>query len=626
MSKGKKAVYLGYKTTKNREDAITDLAVMNMKGGYKTKNYDSLMKDYLNCHIIPFVENFASAIKEYRENYTSDNKANQKRAQAVHDMLNKLTDDDTGKKLGDLLLNETKYEMGDDAYNALSDAEKKNHADIVTIIAQANGQATLMLENLLTRASDTNDDTWLDRFSATTYDDLIDATGKTPTDAKRELAKLYDDDANKIVDHMWVDFKKALEGYDGAAAYVNSYDIKGFEAAADAYDSLDENTAESEKEAIVSTYLDELEKYNEFKDDLVTVSLYEKLSDIDYGEGTMADFFTQDQTSDDFDVACVYPMVTSLTDGQRSGLDFVSLKELCAMAMTDEDSYEEINTDEIPEASVYDGVNRAIYEKGGVGLTSDAIRTDAAAEDAGIDKSRIGTVSIIMYSITGACAVAFVSSAVAWSHYAKTLRYMQNSENLIGTFNDFGQDAFQRAVARTASSTTLCKGLTIGFGVAMTLLAAVSLYFTFKDMRDYYQTDFTPQPRFIVEESDITDYNKNGDKIVVKNQTAYYQLAETNRGKDAEFYNVLGTGNDLNGDVGKQWLSLYYVKNAEMKPILADSIKAVAGSTEIPAGYETGIHLFGEDTAYNLNNPLYVWNDSADSVTVYFSTESSHAS
>ena len=39
--------------------------------------------------------------------------------------LNKLIDDDTGKGLGDLLLNETKYEMGLKAYNKLSDAQKE---------------------------------------------------------------------------------------------------------------------------------------------------------------------------------------------------------------------------------------------------------------------------------------------------------------------------------------------------------------------------------------------------------------------------------------------------------------------------------------------------------------------
>ena len=90
------------------------------------------------------------------------NAENKARAQYVHDALNKLTDDDCGDTgLGDLLLKETKYEMGDKAYDALSDEEKKEHADILTIISQANGKATLTMENLLTRAADDEEDTRL---------------------------------------------------------------------------------------------------------------------------------------------------------------------------------------------------------------------------------------------------------------------------------------------------------------------------------------------------------------------------------------------------------------------------------------------------------------------------------
>ena len=95
-SKGEKAVYLGYKTTKNKNDAITDLALMNMKGGYRTNDYESLMNTQMNAQIIPFVDNFLSAIKEYRANYNSKKALNKKRAQFVHDALNKLTDDDCG--------------------------------------------------------------------------------------------------------------------------------------------------------------------------------------------------------------------------------------------------------------------------------------------------------------------------------------------------------------------------------------------------------------------------------------------------------------------------------------------------------------------------------------------------
>ena len=79
-SKGEKAVYLGYKTTKNRGDAITDMALMNMKGGYRTRDYEALMNAQMNEQIIPLVDSFLAAIEEYRENYASDNELNQKRA------------------------------------------------------------------------------------------------------------------------------------------------------------------------------------------------------------------------------------------------------------------------------------------------------------------------------------------------------------------------------------------------------------------------------------------------------------------------------------------------------------------------------------------------------------------
>ena len=60
--------------------------------------------------------------------------------------------------------------MGDDAYNALPDSEKAQHADIITIIAQSNGIATLMIENLLVRAADAEETTWIERLPICTHD------------------------------------------------------------------------------------------------------------------------------------------------------------------------------------------------------------------------------------------------------------------------------------------------------------------------------------------------------------------------------------------------------------------------------------------------------------------------
>lgn len=282
-SKGEKSVYLGYKTTKNKNDAITDLALMNMKGGYRTNDYESLMNTQMNAQIIPFVDNFLSAIKEYRANYNSKKALNKKRAQFVHDALNKFTDDDCGGAgLGDLLLNQTKYEMGNEAYNALSDEQKKEHADILTIIAQSNGNATLIMENLITRASDTNDDLWLDRFAEITYDDLVDATGETPTDAAKTLAKLYDDNANEILD-MWADFQEHLDNYDNAVAILDDAEGKDLSDEVEAVEELDfENDDEEDVNEAAEASVEIQYSAEELANAAADVFCKEYLETIDY--------------------------------------------------------------------------------------------------------------------------------------------------------------------------------------------------------------------------------------------------------------------------------------------------------------------------------------------------------
>jgi hypothetical protein len=176
---------------------------------------------------------------------------------------------------------------------------------------------------------------------------------------------------------------------------------------------------------------------------------------------------------------------------------------------------------------------------------------------------------------------------------------------------------------------SMCSKMRVGaavFTVAMVAISAFLVYLDYQEMKEYYNVAFTPMPRYIIDEKDLIGYNSKGEKIVLKNQSAYYKLVESNRNESAEMFKVLGTGADMNGDVGKQWLALYAVKKDLMQPILADSLKVVVDSTEIPAGYETGIHMFGTEAAFNLNSSLYDWNNDAASVYVYFKTDENEAS
>ena len=145
-------------------------------------------------------------------------------------------------------------------------------------------------------------------------------------------------------------------------------------------------------------------------------------------------------------------------------------------------------------------------------------------------------------------------------------------------------------------------------------------------MKAYYKVDFVPIPKYIVDKADITAVNERGETVMIKNQTAYYKAVLCNRtagSSDLEKKNheILKDRNDLNGDVGMQWLSLYSVKYENGTPILADSLKVKMGKGDAPEGYTTGVHRFGEQNAFNLTSRLYCYNDPNDGTYVYFKND-----
>ncbi|MBP1588093.1 MAG: hypothetical protein ILO53_06825 [Clostridia bacterium] len=646
-SKGDKAVYLGYKTTKNRSEAITDLALMNMKGGYDVAEYETMFDTYIKSQINPLADKFIAMITEYRQNISRSN-PNSMHAYYSRNILNKFIDDDPGKGLGQLFLNETKYEMGDAAYNALSDSQKKGVADLITILAQSNGKATLTIANLLARACDTNDTTWIERFRKITYDALVEQTGLTPTDAKKQLAKLYDDDARQILD-MWDTFAKELSEYDSAVEKAEGADLEAarleLENQAKVIRTLKKLEANDDRiRKYVRAYEEYMAEYIETMTAIQTVCVYEYLENEEYGDGTMLDFFLR--PSDDVDTDEIYPLVASLTPGQQAGLSFVSIKELVSMTIIDNEEYENAEYNFIDEVSIYDGVDRGIYEPGGVALTSDARRAGVTEEME--ERSMFSTWTISMMTVTGIATVALAVSAAGWIENAVKVSQIEAkiaaTPMTYGASDTFlmidGEQVFQAeelsseeialkfnsGLDRFTAASKLCRGLTIGLGIAVIILAGVTTYMTWQDMKAYYNVEFSPIPHYMVDEKDIIGYNSKGEKVMLKNQSAYYKAVECNRTESDEFYKVLGNHADMNGDVGSQWLALYSVKKELMEPILASSLRVVVGKADVPAGYTTGIHMFGTDAAFNLNNPYYDWANDAPSVYVYFQTDDTAAS
>ena len=659
-SKGEKVIYLGYKTTTDRKEAITDLALMNMKGGYSVQDYELLMEYQMKSQIIPFVENFQAAIDEYRVNYYSDNAVNQAKAQYVHDALNLLTDDDCdGKGLGELLLNDTKYEMGVKAYNKLSAEEKaktdvitesnkaydalpaegkKNHADILTILAQSNGKATLMMENLITRAADTNEESWLDRFAGITYKDLADSLDMLPTDAEAELAKMYDDSARKIL-NMWEEFNEDLLDYENAYKIAENFDADAYKQAADNVENLTDKSTDEQIEKAAEEFVKQQAKYAEFIKAAEIVAIHSALEDYEYGEGTLLDFFSKPKSEIEQNITVLYPLVASLSDGQIAGIEFVSMRELFVIALTDEEGYANQSLDDMQQNSIYDGVDREIYRKGGVALTSDALRKDAISRQSD-DGIAFSGLTITLYVLGGLAAAGLIASSVIGlaNKFKSNLlmaannAYQRGGQINLGSFPTVKvklnaaatnvNEAIKAGNETLLSRSSLCGKLALGFAVAMIVIAAISVYYTYEDLVEHYKVKFTPIPIYMVDEKDIVVFDANGDKTVLKNQTAYYRAVECNRDYSDEMYEMLGTCADMNGDVGSQWLALYAQKSDSYAPILADSLLVKVNDADLPAGYTTGIHMFGNASAFNLNSELYDWNKDAPGVRVYYKTAS----
>ena len=162
-----RAVVLGYKTTAERAKAITDLAVMGMDGGYSFSDYATLMAKYRDSQVRPLMERFMATVQEYRDNAASENAGNRARAEAARELLNHVVDDDSGGRLGDMLLNQTLQELGIDTSSMTEEQARSERAahpqnlDLECALMQGNLDVILLVEQLVSMAADTGETSWL---------------------------------------------------------------------------------------------------------------------------------------------------------------------------------------------------------------------------------------------------------------------------------------------------------------------------------------------------------------------------------------------------------------------------------------------------------------------------------
>ena len=712
-------VYMGYKTTTDKNEAITDISLMNMKGGYSFTEYDKLMDQYKTSQIKPLVDRLLVTVNEYRTNYNTGEGANKDKAVLMHDVMNMFRDDDTGSGLGDLLLEKTKDEYTDEEYEQVLPDDRSKIADLTAILMQGQTDMTFMIEQLVTLASDTNTNTWLDRFIELGPDGLMEqytSQGKTPTDANREMAQEFEDTA-RIISEKWDDFRLTLmtyaeenkdneilndEGDEPATPDEEENEEDADQEQASAETSGDQDTGSvNSAEELVDAVKEEMEAAASVTEETVKIRvaiIYNYLKNTKYGDKTLYDFFTQsyDDVSGD-NISVLYPMASALSPGQRAGADYLSLFQLIQAGLSDEDSFSQAKENAVnlikgtKEVSIYSGVNRELYDKG-VALTDDLMRADSdSASD--VFNGWISGITNKTLAFAAATVVSAIPMVMYWNKALKIKNFVLSPElqramktfesvesiriqyfemftknklnnpnwNPQVTVTDVGNgmrvqggnglgetfdqvlpyefkikttDDISRVYNKCSASAidsvnsgikwrkVMKTGVAVVFSVVFIGLSAYTVWSTYKELKEYYNIEMTPVPKYIVDRKDITTTDNNGKTIVYRNEKAYYEVVRCNRADNAPMAEDSKDYGDLNGDVGKEWLAMYTVKNSALGgPIRADSFRVVVGSTDVPQGYEKAVHMFGQNSAANLTDSRYTYNDSMGGIYVYYQTD-----
>ena len=636
---GKIGVWLAYKTTTDIEDAITDIAIMQMKGGYSEGNYREMLKQSYDEYLA-MGENYQIAIEYFANAYEAGHYLSEMayRQLNLYTVVTEGIDDIPafeGELLGDIFCD------GIDA------------ADLATMFMEGNSYALANIRSLIAMGVSYNEDgnTYLDKVGMEAAALMADPDVYANEDLE-ELAALI---APTIISFQ--SMFKELEAHEAELNY--------------------------EDEEITD---DEL-KYLEYK------AMAEMMRKTSYLDGKTLYEFCMSYVTDTTDHSALYPLAAALNEGQVAMVKVAHFYDVVRYSMVIEQN-EDIDAElaaleeqysEKP-FNVYTGVDRTVY-RDSFALTSAASRADAFTESGlaaalyGDDYYHVNTAATAVGGV-GACIMAvgagihmykYFSMKSALKAYKTRLNAMKNTfgyrnvytvngievnpslqidlcfpddvpiadnvynsmtfqekfDYLDGYLDSFDHpDEYQNfmeikrayeefasehddwmasyrnkgVVATEKYSACLNAVYTLYIvGGVMTLISAITLGIS---VYNYYHPTYDDIPTAMVDLIDTTD----GDRYI-----KYDVVYEAEPKSDGSY-----AAADLNAFQAQRWNAMYYTKSYEAgKPLLADEF-VISTTSNVPANDYMPVHRFGEVVSYNLNK--YNFNETQ---SIYLSVKQS---
>ncbi len=629
-------MYLGYKSTPNRKEAITGISAMNMNGKYSYTDYENLLNS-IKENVTATVNGLVPMITAYRTNY-NDGKAI---ALSVHDTLNKFYEDDSKTYMGDFLLN----------------CDLKDVTDLTKVFMQAYSPFIVNIQQLLFIAGESsNDKKWIEKMAESDEDFLLDLymdSYPTPNKAYRAMAADYGNSADSIR-LTWNSFYQNLS--DIKTKYFTEENGKlTFNSEAITEQIEDAPTSEDVTEGISEEALSEvLEKNIEVQsatNDYSDAVLIEYLNSVEYAGGTMLDFFMRDES--EVDDTELYSLAYFMGKKLCAQITNVSLQQVISRVIVDgedskKDDFAEVSEllSSIDNVSIYEGVDRSLFDDG-VALTSATTEKYVSSGkswsedlfDRIFQPGKAGD-----YKWYDFLAFYVMPVIVSAGIYVGITAFVSKFESIIG----LGTESMQTMVVRyhaesvkvsnivfenivisetytetmTKTATSKLANMTYGKGSSIAsstggkvilgvraFFLAVAVVFTLISMGMAIYTLFAEN------EPQTAKYSSIPNHIV--------DTVSTDNGDDYIAYNYVpnlsGNAGDLNNFVGVAgWLTLYYTKDQSVGEPITTDMKIVKGSSNSPLDYDC-VSLFGEESAINLTSKDYTGKkDSANGTYIYF--------
>ena len=358
-------VYIGYKTTTDKDKALTDIRMMAMDTGYQLYDYKGI-QDYLASQQDGTAQAMLSAANEFAANYEMGSP----KALEAYKGLNLFDIGDKNKtKLGDYIIN--------------GEADKDF---FVTMLVKASAGAinnVMGLLNIGIAPFENNYDTdtqsvftanWAQRIRLSSLWDDFDA-GLT-RDEEDDLHKQYGDLAKKLFSSLQ-DFTTY---YENAAARYDKSRIENNEM----FDSM-ENA------------VDQMEKLKEEDTDLLFIAAFDTLNQYDFNDRMkLGDWLVSigRKTSETVDLMMLYPVVEAMTDNQVemvSRMGFLSAISNLGENTQLTDYEEQIENSKEAIKDLNSGTTISLWaiadaeiENAQIAFTSDAVRKQSAELSLGI--------------------------------------------------------------------------------------------------------------------------------------------------------------------------------------------------------------------------------------------------